>query len=322
MEKEIKRNIPRDLFLHLLAIVTFYWSAITFTTLLWQFINYFLPTSVNSYYGIYSNYSVELMRFAVSSLFIVFPIFIFVSWFLNKIYKREAVVRESKIRKWLLYLTLFIAALVVVGDLVTVINNLLGGETTLRFILKAFSVLLVAGFVFGYYLDDVRRETPSNLGKIFAWASGALVLVVIVSSFFIIGTPNSARLIQYDQQKISDLQGIQSQILYYWQRKEALPNSLSDLNDPISNFVVQVDPQTSIPYEYNVLDAGNLSFDLCAKFNKEGTDQYGQRAVPVPASYPETIKNITIDNWQHSSGRFCFKRTIDKQLYPPLNMVK
>src|SRR3989344_5234922 len=168
-----KRNIPRDVFLHLLAIVTLYWSAVTFVTLMWQYINYFFP-DVLDYYPASFN---EPMRFAVSSLFIVFPVFILVSWYLNKIYSREAVVRESKIRKWLLYLTLFIASLVIIGDLITVINIFMGGEITTRFILKALSVLLVAGVVFGYYLDDVRRETPTKSAKYFAWATGVIILI-------------------------------------------------------------------------------------------------------------------------------------------------
>jgi hypothetical protein len=147
MENDIlpKRNIPRDLFLHLLAIVTLYWSAVSFVTLLWQNINYYLPDVLNNYYyqGINS-----IVRFAVSSLIIVFPVFILVSWFLNRIYAKESEVRESKIRKWLIYLTLFIASLVIIGDLVGTINTLLGGEITTRFILKALSVLLVAVAVF------------------------------------------------------------------------------------------------------------------------------------------------------------------------------
>ena len=65
---------------------------------------------------------------------------------------------------------------------------------------------------------------------------------VIIAAFFIIGTPNSARLTQYDQQKVSDLQNIQTQIVNYWQKKSALPDSLSDLNDPISGFTVPTDP--------------------------------------------------------------------------------
>jgi len=304
-----KRNIPRDVFLHLLAIVTLYWSAVTFVTLMWQYINYFFP-DVLDYYPASFN---EPMRFAVSSLFIVFPVFILVSWYLNKIYSREAVVRESKIRKWLLYLTLFIASLVIIGDLITVINIFMGGEITTRFILKALSVLLVAGVVFGYYLDDVRRETPTKSAKYFAWATGVIILIAVVGAFFIVGSPQSARLAQLDQQKISDLQSIQYQVVNYWQSKEKLPNSLSDLNDPISGFMAPVDPQTQdkgYAYEYNVMNAENLTFELCATFNKEGKDQYSQyRYAEVP------VKGVA-DNWTHSAGRVCFKRTIDKQLYP------
>jgi len=314
MEQEnqiIKRNIPRDLFLHLLAIVTLYWSAVTFTTLLWQFINNFFPDILNSNYY---NGALELIRFAVSSLIIVFPVFITTSWFLNRIYRRESIVRESKIRKWLIYLTLFVASLVIIGDLVGTINTLLGGEVTIRFILKALSVLLVAGFVFGYYLDDVRRDIPATSAKYFAWASGILVIAAIVGAFFVIGSPTTARLFQFDQQKVSDLQGIQSQIVNYWQKKEALPNTLSDLNDPISSFIVPVDPETNEPYEYTVKNAATLSFELCATFNKEGADQYGQ-ARPMSVYTKEGV----IENWKHASGRVCFERTIDKQLYPPLS---
>jgi hypothetical protein len=309
-----KRNIPRDLFLHLLAIVTLYWSAISFVTLLWQFINYFFPDNL-----FYEGF-LGLIRFAVSSLIIVFPIFIAVSWYLNKIYRKEAEVRESKIRKWLIYLTLFIASLIIIGDLVSVINTFLGGEVKIRFILKALSILLVAGVIFGYYLDDVRKNAPTRSAKYFAWATSTIILSVVVGSFFIIGSPVTARLIQYDQQKISDLQNIQYQIVNYWQRKEALPNSLSDLKDPISGFAIPTDPQVKdkgYVYEYIIKDSVNLSFELCATFNKEGTDQYSQ-------TLPKSVYSPTgtMENWQHASGRVCFERTIDKQLYPLLNVKK
>ena len=305
MEQEIKRNIPRDLFLHLLAIVTLYWSAISFVTLLWQYVNYFYPDNLNSYYfqGI-----AGLIRFSVSSLVIVFPIFISVSWYLNKLYAKEAAVRESKIRKWLIYLTLFIALLVIIGDLVNIINNLLAGGTTIQFILKALSIFFVAVIIFGYYLDDVRRETPTKSGKYFAWISGIIVLAAIIGAFFIVGTPNSARLVQYDQQKVSDLQNIQSQIVNYWQRKQTMPNSLSDLNDSISGFIAPTDPQTKKPYEYNIKNAANLSFELCANFNKK-EPQYNS-ASPHPAAAP--VMNLTTgiglaaDNWDQFGRPFLF----------------
>ncbi|MDP2741397.1 MAG: DUF5671 domain-containing protein [bacterium] len=322
--KTIKRNTPRDVFLHLLAMVTLYWSAVSFVTLLWQYINYFFPDVLNRYYNM-TGFAGPI-RFAVSSLIIVFPVFILVSWYLNKIYAREAQVRDSRIRKWLIYLTLFIASLIIIGDLITVINIFLGGEITTRFILKAASVLLVAGIIFGYYLDDVRRETPTKSARYFAWSTGAIVLTAIVGAFFIVGSPATARLIQFDQQKISDLQSIQYQIVNYWQTKEKLPATLSDLTDNISGYVAPVDPQAkdrnsisyiNIDYEYNIKDPVALIFELCATFNKQGKDSNGYyETMPYPA-----VKGGQY-NWDHESGRVCFERTIDKELYPPFSKNK
>lgn len=307
-----KRNLPRDVFLHLLAIVTLYWSSVTFVTLLWQTINYFLPDVLNYYPA----RIIEPMRFAVASLIIVFPVFILISWYLNKIYRRESVVRESKIRKWLIYLTLFITAVVVIVDLVMVVLNLLGGEATLRFILKALSVMAVAAVVFWYYLDDVRRETPTKLAKPFAWTTGVLVLAGIIGAFFIIGSPATVNLMNLDQEKISNLNEIQWQIVNYWQSKEKLPTSLSDLDDAISGFSAPFDPQTGESYEYRIINAQNLSFELCATFNKEGNDMYAEPVSPMPAG-----KGIS-ENWQHGEGRVCFERTIDPQLYPPFSKIR
>jgi hypothetical protein len=304
----LKRNTPRDLFLHLLAMVTLYWSAISFTTLVWQFIDKWFSDLSNIYY---SDFYTGTIRFSVSSLIIVFPIFIVISWYLNKLYKKEVAVRDSKTRKWLIYLTIFITALFIIGDLIIVINNFLGGSTTISFVLKALSILVVAGVIFGYYLDDVRREVPTKSAKYFAWFSGILVLAVIVCSFVIVGSPSAARLTQYDQQKITDLKDVQWQIVNYYQKKAALPNSLADLRDSISGYSEPTDPQTKSNYEYSIKDATNLSFELCATFNMDSTQEppLGYQAYPVDIN----------QKWDHSTGRVCFDRIIDKQLYPLVN---
>ena len=153
--QSVKRNLPRDVFLHLFAMVALYWSAISFITLCWQYINYFFPDILAVRYG--AQDYVWPIRFSVASLIIIFPLFILASWYLNKIYKRESAVRESKIRKWLIYLTLFVASLIIIGDLVSVIFSFLGGDITARFILKALSVLVVAGAVFGYYGGSIKN---------------------------------------------------------------------------------------------------------------------------------------------------------------------
>lgn len=313
-----KRNLPRDVFLHLFAIVALYWSAVSFTALCWQYINYFFPDVLSLWDSSYLVRSYAI-RFAVSSLAIMFPLFALVSYKLNGIYNKESQVRDSKIRKWLIYLTLFIASLIIVGDLIYLLNTVLGGEIKIRFVLKSLSVLAVAGAVFGYYLDDVKREKPSQMSKYFVLAASLIAAAAVAGSLFIIGTPAKARKIQIDQRRVSDMQIVQSQIVNYWQRKERLPQSLNELNDPISGYFVPVDPETSQPYEYNVKSAADLQFELCAVFAAESPNDPGVK--PLSYSYP-IYGDVYSQNWEHQSGRYCFDRQIDKQLYPPLGKEK
>ncbi len=307
-----KRNLPRDVFLHLFSIVALYWSAVSFVTLCWQYINYFFPDVLALRYG--GNSFAGAIRFSVASLIIIFPLFILASWYLNKIYRRETVVRDSKIRKWLIYFTLFVASLIIVGDLVFVIYNFLGGDVTAKFILKALSVLVVAGVVFWYYLDDVRRSEPSKLAKYVAIDTGIIILILVIGAFFIVGSPKQARLAQFDQQRVIDLQDIQYQVVYYWQRKEQLPNNLSDLNDSISGYIARQDPKTNQPYEYIIKDSKLLTFELCAVFSLDSKVQSSLKSMPPYPAYEGGVSQ----NWDHGQGRVCFERTIDKQLYPPL----
>jgi hypothetical protein len=98
------------------------------------------------------------MRWSVSSLVIAFPIFLFVSNYIGKQLLRNPVKRLSPIRRWLTYITLFIAAGTLIGDLTTLVYNVLGGDLTIRFLLKVITVAIIAGTIFGYYLWDLRRE--------------------------------------------------------------------------------------------------------------------------------------------------------------------
>jgi hypothetical protein len=153
----------REAFLYLVLFMTLYISAIAFGTLLFQYINRWLPDPSLGYgYSYGYDYSVDTIRSATASLIITFPIFLFLSAYLKKTLLRDPEKRSSKIRKWLTYLTLFIAAAVIIGDLITLVTNLLGGDLTLRFSLKVFTVLGISGTIFGYYLLDLRGEEKES----------------------------------------------------------------------------------------------------------------------------------------------------------------
>ena len=55
-----------------------------------------------------------------------------------------------------MYLTLFVAASVLIGDLIVLVHSALSGELTARFVLKVITAGLIAGLIFGHYLRDLR----------------------------------------------------------------------------------------------------------------------------------------------------------------------
>ncbi|MEK7461739.1 MAG: DUF5671 domain-containing protein [Patescibacteria group bacterium] len=296
----------KDFFLHIALIAILYTGTVALLNILFRVINVAFP-QVNQY-SYYDSTSISL---PVATLIVVFPLFLFLTNFVRKGYAEDPSRKDYPVRKWLIYITIFLAGGVLAGDLVTLIYYFLDGqEMTTAFLLKILSVLVVAGCVFGYYMDDLRDRLTGSRRNI--WRVVAVILVVgsIVAGFSVLGTPQNQRMLRYDVQKVSDLQSIQWQIVNYWQQKGVLPASLEDLQDPISGFVVPVDPQTRDSYEYK--KTGNLAFNLCAEFNKISQDVSGSATRVV---YPEPMGKSG-ESWQHEAGRQCFTRTIDPELYP------
>jgi hypothetical protein len=146
----------RDAFMYLVMFLTLYWSSFCFGQLLFQYIERWLPDPLTQ--PVYYDATVSTIRLDTASLIIAFPVFMYVSWLLNKAIAKDPDKRSSKIRKWLTYITLFVAAGIIIGDLITLVFNMLGGELTLRFILKVITVGIITGSIFGYYLIDLRKE--------------------------------------------------------------------------------------------------------------------------------------------------------------------
>jgi hypothetical protein len=306
----INKHLPRDVFLYLLAIIGLGMVSVNFGTILFQLINIYVPDIVSDrhlrpefYYG--------AIRWSISALVIVFPVFIWVTRFLKKDIMRFPEKRELKIRKWLLYLTLFVAGVVVIGDLVALVYSFLQGELTLRFLLKILTVFVIAGSIFYYYLNELRERAIKSL-CVFSWAVVVVVLAAIVVGLFVAGLPQDQRLKKFDERRVEDLQVIQNRLVFYWQSKQTLPVTLNELEDDISGFTVPVDPKTEESYEYEVIDS--LKFKLCAIFEAESFADYDRDVIYEPRS-PASSDGWYV--WEHGIGRVCFDRTIDPDLNRP-----
>ena len=158
MENAKRPASPRDVFVHLFAIVTLYITAFAFGRLIFDYVNLFLPDPLEM--GVYRapvRYSYQSMRWAMAALIVVFPAYFFVSRYLLQLYKKNPAQKSLRIRKWLIYLTLFLAAIVIIIDMVTLLYRFLNGELTIRFVLKVVTVLYIASVIFGYYIWELRH---------------------------------------------------------------------------------------------------------------------------------------------------------------------
>ena len=152
-----QKTSPKDVFLHLLAILTLYASGVSFGALLFQYIDIWMPDRLQDMYWVREG-ALSAIRFSIASLVIVFPVYLLTTRFLNRTYFENPSRRNMRIRKWLVYFTVFATALVIIGDLVSLVYNLLGGETTARFLLKTLTVFFVAGSIFFYYFWDLKTH--------------------------------------------------------------------------------------------------------------------------------------------------------------------
>jgi hypothetical protein len=151
----------REAFLYLVLFGTLYVSTYYLGSLIFDVINWAFPDPAVAFDG-YNEFIRQQVRWAVSALIVAFPVFLYTSWLTGRAIGLDPTKRASKVRRWLTYWTLFVAASVLIGDVTTLVYNLLGGELTVRFVLKVLTVALIAGTAFTYYLHDLRLDEQES----------------------------------------------------------------------------------------------------------------------------------------------------------------
>ena len=318
---------PKDVFGQLLAIIGLYVCVIAFGALIFSLVNLYFPDVLNYNSGQFARGS---LRWPLAILVIIFPLFIWWNSYLQKDLEKNPEKKELKSRKWFLHFTLFAAAIVIVGDFVSLIFRFLNGDLTVQFVLKVLAVFLIASAVFIYYLWNIRKSAPEMKHPKMKWfVRGVLIFAAffIVFGFFNAGSPFSERERRFDQLRIQDLQSIQNEVINYWQAKEVLPQNLDQLRSSTRGFSPAKDPETGESYIYNTV--GPLEFKLCAVFkasNKQSSVKGEKKPMPLAprgAYYPDYYFDSGFDeNWLHEAGQTCFTRTIDPDLFPPLEKRK
>lgn len=146
----------REAFLYMVLFSALYTTAFSLGSLLFQLIDLALPDPAAP-----DGAAAMLrdgIRWSISFLVVGSPAFLFVARMTDRETRREPSKRDSKVRRWLTYVTLFVAASFLFGDLVGLVYGVLNGDLTVRFVLKVATIGLIAGSVFWYYLRDLAFE--------------------------------------------------------------------------------------------------------------------------------------------------------------------
>ncbi|MDP9249229.1 MAG: DUF5671 domain-containing protein [bacterium] len=304
METQAKTT-AKDFFINLGAVVALYTTVASLVNLLFRVINTAYPKINESYMGYMWNSG--SISWPVSVIMVFFPIFILLMWLLEQDYKQFPDKQYAAMHKWFAFISLFVFGAVIAGDLITVLYYFIDGrELTTGFFLKVLVLLIIAGGIFSYYLYDVTGRLTANLRKIYRVVALVIVLGSIVWGFNILGSPRTQQLLKYDQQKVDELSELNRQVQYFYEEKGYLPQAVSELSEGSYKGQEWVDSQTNRPYEY--VKTNDLTYLLCAEFNKESDKESAQSYYDYYGGYEDT-------NWTHPAGRYCFTETIDKNLY-------
>jgi len=98
----------------------------------------------------------DALRWPAAIVLVNLPLFVLLHRVVERRFSRNAALRASPTRKWFTYLSLAIASGFLIGDVATLLYNLLGGDLSLHFVAKVLTVGLLAGGSFFYYLREMR----------------------------------------------------------------------------------------------------------------------------------------------------------------------
>jgi hypothetical protein len=97
------------------------------------------------------------IRAAIAGLVVGTPLFGWLALHIHKQRRTNPAMQRSRVRKWLTYITLIIAACTLIGDAIGLVYNFLSGELSTRLMLKMLVIAALAGGVFLYFIRDAER---------------------------------------------------------------------------------------------------------------------------------------------------------------------
>jgi len=121
-----------------------------------------------------------------------------------------------------------------------------------------------------------------------------VVMAAVITGVVILGSLAEERAKRLDLRRVSDLQGMQNAVNFYFSEHGMLPVSVEELSKQ-PGVRVGSDPVNGAAYRYRT--SGAEQFELCGTFDR--------------ASAPRVLSGV--DLWAHPTGEYCFTRKVTKR---------
>jgi hypothetical protein len=297
------KNSARDAFLYSLTFTALYltvWAAIV---LFYTYLDYLYPDPAWGEAGV--DAVLDVVRYAIAAAIIAFPLFVLVTAILERTVLKDPDSQVHPVQKWFTYMTVFLAAAVTLGDVITLLFYFLDGALTTRFVLKAVVLLVIAEVVLSYYVLSPRPGKPRpaalRLRPLVAGLGALLVCGSVALGFAMAGSPVTARLRKLDEKRVEDLRAVHQALQRMVTKTDSDTKKLA-LDRELPKSLVEVaeyaktketgrkldleDPQTGEKYVYTV--TGDKTYELSAIF-----------------SLPREKRQMLF--WNHPAGQHSFK---------------
>lgn len=146
----------REAFLYLLLFTSAYMSVTGLGTILYQLINLTFPDL--EVYGDWTSGTTETLRWGIAILIVFLPTYLLLDRHIERLKRTDPTHGRSSVRRSLTYLTLYIAATVLLFDSGYLVYKFLNGELVTRILLKCVVVAGLAGLFLWRYLNEMRTD--------------------------------------------------------------------------------------------------------------------------------------------------------------------
>jgi hypothetical protein len=286
----------REAFLHLVMFATLYIFTFNVGAILFALIE----TWLRDVAMVGQSAAPPMIRWALAGVITALPIFLWTTHVADRAIAREPEKRQSAVRRWLTYLTLFVAALVLIGNFSTIVSGALAGELSARTALKCLVVFAIAGAVFGHYLIGSRREEGEGDVPVrrVSWIGRlgiAGAVVAVVAGLWLNGAPSHSRSRELDGRRVNALGQLEVSVSTFYERSGRLPASLDEVTSvPGVGFVNLSDPETRHRFGYARVDS--LHYRISATF--AGSDTLAESGL------------VLDERWRHGRGTVWFDRAV------------